>query len=111
MTTLTVTKPERTAASSASDGSSLGHDQPAATAATRISRASFVLGGLGLASAIFVVTRLFESSPVTSRLASHHISIFGQRLSCPTANLDAIVIVLLAALGSVVTALAVGGAV
>src|ERR1700736_4693301 len=108
MTTLTVTKPERTASSSASDGSSLGHDQPAAT---RISRASFVLGALGLASAIFVVTRLFESWRVTSRLASHHISIFGQRLSYPTANLDAIVIVLLAALGSVVTALAVGGAV
>ena len=58
----------------------------------------------GVFAAILVVVRLFESWRVTSRLASHHISIFGQRLSYPTANLDAIVIVLLAALGSVVTA-------
>ncbi|HEU0316635.1 MAG TPA: M56 family metallopeptidase [Solirubrobacteraceae bacterium] len=69
-----------------------------------------MLGGLGLASAIFVVTRLFESWRVTADAASHQISIFGQSLSYPAANLDAIVIVLLAALGSIVTALAVWGA-
>lgn len=86
-------------------------DQPAATAASRVSRASLALGGLGLASAIFLVARLFESWRVTSRAASHQISIFGQRLSYPAANADAIVIVLLAVLGSVVTVRALSGAV
>jgi uncharacterized integral membrane protein len=87
-----------------------GLDRPAATAAARVSRASLVLGGLGLASAVFVVTRLLESWRVTSRAASHQIWIFGQRVSYPAANVDAIVIVLLAALGSVVTARALTGA-
>jgi BlaR1 peptidase M56 len=88
-----------------------GQDRPAATAAARVSRASLLLGGLGLASAIFVVARLLESWRVTSHAASHQISIFGQRLSYPAANVDAIVIVLLAALGLVVTARALTGAV
>ncbi|MDQ6775078.1 MAG: M48 family metalloprotease [Actinomycetota bacterium] len=86
-------------------------DRPAAIAAIRVSRAGLVLGGLGLASAIFLIARLFESWRVTSRAASHQISIFGQRLSYPTANADAIVIVILAALGSVVAARALSGAV
>src|ERR1700735_4951745 len=88
-----------------------GLDRPAATAAARVSRASLLLGGLGLASAIFVVARLLESWRVTSHAASHQISIFGQRLSYPAANVDAIVIVLLAAVGLVVTARALTGAV
>jgi Zn-dependent protease with chaperone function len=91
--------------------SCLGQGRPAATAAVRVSRASLVLGGLGVASAIFVVGRLLESWRVTSRAASHHISILGQKLSYPAANVDAIVIVLLAALGLVVTARALTGAV
>jgi Zn-dependent protease with chaperone function len=100
---------DRPAATAAESG--LGQDRPAATAAARVSRASLVLGGLGLASAIFVVARLLESWRVTSRAASHQISIFGQKLSYPAANVDAIVIVLLAALGLVVTARGLTGAV
>jgi Zn-dependent protease with chaperone function len=87
-----------------------GQDRPAATAAARVSRASLLLGGLGLASAIFVVARLLESWRVTAHAASHQISIFGQKLSYPAANVDAIVIVLLAALGLVVTGRALAGA-
>jgi Zn-dependent protease with chaperone function len=90
--------------------SGFGQDRPAATAAARVARASLLLGGLGLASAIFVVARLLESWRVTPHAASHQISIFGQKLSYPAANVDAIVIVLLAALGLVVTARAVAGA-
>ncbi len=86
-------------------------DRPAAIAAIRVSRAGLLLGGLGLASAIFLVARLFESWRVTSRAASHQISIFGQPLSYPTANADAIVVVLLSALGSVVIVRALSGAV
>ena len=66
---------------------------------------------LGLASAIFVLARLLESWRVTPHAASHQILIFGQRLSYPAANIDAVVIVLLAVLGSVVTARALTGAV
>ena len=99
---------DRPAAIAAESG--LGQDRPAAVAAARVSRASLVLGGLGLASAIFVVARLLESWRVTSHAASHQISIFGQKLSYPAANVDAIVIVLLAALGLVVTARALTGA-
>jgi hypothetical protein len=111
MTTSTVRKQSRTSSARDDAASSLGTERPAATAATRISRANLLLGGFGLGSAIFVVARLVESWQVTSRVASHQISIFGQKLSYPTANLDAIVIVLLAALGSVVTARALAGAV
>jgi bla regulator protein blaR1 len=99
---------DRPAATSAESG--LGHGRPAAAAAARVSRASLVLGGLGLTSAIFVVSRLVESWRVTPRAASHQISIFGQNLSYPAANVDAIVILLLAALGLVVTARALTGA-
>jgi hypothetical protein len=60
-----------------------------------------VLGALGLASAIFVLARLLESWRVTPHAASHEIFIFGQRLSYPAANIDAVVIVLLAVLGMV----------
>jgi Zn-dependent protease with chaperone function len=88
-----------------------GDHRPAALAATRVSVASLLLGALGLASAIFVIERLLESWQVTTRGASHQISIFGQKLSYPTANFDAIVILVLAVLGSAVTVLAVGGAV
>jgi hypothetical protein len=95
----------------AATGSNPGQHGPAATAAARVSRASLVLGGLGLGSAIFVVARLLESWRVASRAASHQTLIFGQRLSYPAANVDAIVIVLLAALGAVVTARALTGAV
>jgi beta-lactamase regulating signal transducer with metallopeptidase domain len=85
-------------------------DRPAAIAAARVSRASLILGALGLASAIFVLARLLESWRVTPHAASHQILILGQRLSYPAANIDAVVIVLLAVLGSVVTARALTGA-
>ena len=58
-----------------------------------------LLGFLGLASAVFVVTRLFESWRITSEPASHVISIFGARLTYPVANAGAIVVTALAGLG------------
>jgi hypothetical protein len=110
MATSTVRQQSRSPSAATKAPSSRGQDRPAAIAAARVSRASLVLGGLGLASAIFVVARLFETWRVTSRAASHQISTFGQNLSYPTANVDAIVIMLLAALGLLVTALALSGA-
>jgi hypothetical protein len=60
---------------------------------------SVLLGIFGFASAVFVITRLFESWQVTSGSASHVISVFGQRLSYPAANTGAIVVTVLAGLG------------
>jgi hypothetical protein len=110
MTTSTPTQPDRRSSAPTAAKSSRGPDRPASIAAARVSRASLVLGGLGLASAIFVLARLLESWRVTSQAASHQIVIFGQGLSYPAANIDAVVIVLLAVLGSIVTARALTGA-
>src|SRR6201996_3602209 len=89
--------------------SSRGQDRPAAVAAARVSRAGLTLGALGLASAIFVLARLLETWRVTPHATSHQILILGQSLSYPAANIDAVVIVLLAVLGAVVTARALTG--
>jgi len=110
MATSTLRQQDSIASARTHPGSGRGHATPAAIAATRVSLASLLLGGLGLASAIFVIVRLLESWRVTAHAASHQISILGQKLSYPTANIDAIVIVVLAVLGSVVTVLALGGA-
>ena len=106
---MTTLRDRKSSAPSAAE-SSRGQDRPAAIAAARVSRASLILGALGLASAIFVFARLLESWRVTPHTASHQILILGQRLSYPAANIDAVVIVLLAALGAVVTARALTGA-
>src|ERR1700733_9046304 len=76
-----------------------GAQRPATIAAGRMFGASLLLGGLAFASAVFVITRLFESWRVTSAPASHVVSVFGQRLSYPTANTGAIVVTVLAGLG------------
>jgi hypothetical protein len=84
--------------------------EPAATAAGRVSRAGVLLGALGLASTVFVMVRLIETWRVTPRAASHHISVLGQKLSYPAANLAAVVVVFLALLGLAVTMMTVLGA-
>jgi hypothetical protein len=58
-----------------------------------------LLGGLGMASAVFVITRLLESWRVTPGSPSHEVWVFGQRLSYPVANTGAVVVTILAALG------------
>jgi hypothetical protein len=60
--------------------------------------------------AAFVILRLFETWKVSPR-AAHRISILGERLSYPAANADAIVVMILAAVGAIVTARALRGAV
>ncbi len=84
--------------------------KPAATAAARVSNAGMALGALGLASSVFVVVRLIETWRVTPHAASHQISVLGQKLSYPTANLAAVVVLFLALLGLAVTVMALLGA-
>jgi beta-lactamase regulating signal transducer with metallopeptidase domain len=110
MFTSALTQPGPSSSSTNADSPELAQDRAAAVAAGRVSRASLGLGALGLASAIFVIARLLETWRVGSPGAEHQISIFGQRLSYPTANVDAIVIMLLAALGAVVTVFVLAGA-
>jgi Zn-dependent protease with chaperone function len=73
--------------------------RPAAIAASRAFALSMLLGVLGLASAVFVITRLLESWRVTSGTPSRHVWVFGQRLSYPAANTGAIIVTVLAGLG------------
>jgi len=79
--------------------------RPAALASTRVSRAGTLLGTLGAGSSLFVISRVFESWRLTAASASHSISILGRRLSYPTANLAAIIVVGLATVGLAVIAL------
>jgi Zn-dependent protease with chaperone function len=89
-----------------------GAPPPAAVAAARTARAGALLGALGLASAVFVVARLAETWRVApGAAASHQISLLGLRLSYPTANLGAVVVLILALLGLTVTTSALVAAV
>ena len=89
----------------------LSPGQPAALAAARVARAGALLATLGLASSLFAVSRLIEAWRVTPATTAHEISIVGQRLSYPTANLAAVAVLVLAALGLAATAMTVAGAV
>jgi Peptidase family M48 len=88
-----------------------GPPRAAAAAAGRVWTAGFALGGLGLGLSLFVVWRLLLTWRVTPHGAAHDISILGQRLSYPAANLDAVVILVLATVGLVTVAMTVLGAV
>ena len=84
-------------------------EAPATIAAGRVFGVSMLLGVLGLASALFVITRLFESWRVTAGPAPHLISVFGQQLSYPAANAGAIVVTALAGLGLLMVGAAAWG--
>lgn len=84
---------------------------PAAAAAERVWAAGMVLWASGLALSVFVIGRLFLTWRVTPHAASHQISLLGQRLSYPVANLDALIVLALALAGLAVGAMAALGAV
>lgn len=70
-----------------------------------------LLATSGLALSVFVIGRLFLTWRVSPRAASHHITLLGQRLSYPVANLDAFMVLALALAGLTVGAITVWGAV
>jgi BlaR1 peptidase M56 len=84
---------------------------PAATAASRVALAGTGLGGLGLASSLFVIFRLSQTWRVSPGATSHEFSILGRELSYPAANLPAVVVVVLALIGLVVILMMLAGAV
>jgi Zn-dependent protease with chaperone function len=71
--------------------------------------ASTALGVASLAAFAPVLVRLLETWHVSARAASHHVSLLGLRLTYPTANLAAVVVLCLAALGMIATAAVVSG--
>jgi hypothetical protein len=75
-----------------------------------VSRAGAGLAVAGLASSGFVIWRLIETWRVTPAAASHRISVLGQRLTYPAANLGAVVVVALALVGLAVIAVTLKGA-
>src|SRR6201985_1876967 len=98
--------PEGISASSASRP-----PRPAGAAAGRGWAAGMVLWASGLALSVFVIGRLFVTWRVTPHAASHQISLLGQRLSYPVANLDALIVLGLALAGLAVGAMTALGAV
>src|SRR5437588_2979789 len=83
----------------------------AAAAAEHVWTAGLVLAGAGLALSVFVIARLFLTWRVGPRGASHHVSLLGQTLSYPVANLDAWIVLAMAIGGVAVGAMMTWGAV
>jgi Zn-dependent protease with chaperone function len=81
-------------------------ERPAGRASARASRAGLLLALLGLASFMPVLIRLLESWRFSPHAVSHHVAILGQRLSYPAANTGAVIVLGLALLGGIVTAIA-----
>lgn len=76
--------------------------RPASSAAARSFGVGFTLGLLGLTWVAFVLARLIETWRVSPASGTHELLVFGQRLSYPTANAGAIVVLGLAVLGLLV---------
>jgi Zn-dependent protease with chaperone function len=68
-----------------------------------------LVGVLGLAAAVFSITRLFVSWRITHGAAAHELSVFGQTLSYPAANAGAILVTVLASLGLLMAGATVSG--
>ncbi len=106
-------EPEAAAASpeGISPSSASRSTRPAEAAAGRVWVAGTVLWASGLALSVFVIGRLFVTWRVTPHAASHQISLLGQRVSYPVANLDALIVLALALAGLAVGAMTALGAV
>jgi hypothetical protein len=81
-----------------------GPDHPAARAAHKAFRLSVLLGALSAASVLVVFTRLLAAWRLASPASSARISVLGQQLTYPSANIAAIVVTILAAGGLVMAA-------
>jgi BlaR1 peptidase M56 len=92
--------------SDAGQAASTWLQRPLERASARASRAGLLLALLGLVSFMPVLVRLLESWRFSSRAVSHHVAILGQRLSYPAANAGAVIVLALALLGGIVTAIA-----
>jgi Zn-dependent protease with chaperone function len=83
--------------------------RPASAAAARLSRASLAVGALGLATALFLVTRMIASWRISPR--AHTLTLLGQQFAYPAANVAGIAVLVLALVGLCVTITALAAAV
>jgi hypothetical protein len=72
----------------------------ASAAEARVSRAGGALAAVGLAASLVVVLGLFATWRVGGAAPVHHVSILGQRLSYPSANLAGLIVLVLGATAS-----------
>jgi Zn-dependent protease with chaperone function len=88
-----------------------GTRPPAATAAARAWRVGIAFGALGLGASLVVIVPLLQSWRVAPSRSGHAFSVIGLRLGYPVANVDAVIVLMLACLGLAVvgTALTVAG--
>lgn len=93
-------------ASAAGPAAAWSAERAAPRAFALVSQAGSVLGLLGLAAFVTVLIRLLETWRVSPDAVSHRVSILGQRLSYPTANGGALIVLVLALLGGIVTVVA-----
>ena len=91
--------------SDAGETASWRPEHAAGRALARASRAGLLLGLLGLASFTPVLVRLLESWRLSPHAVSHHVAILGQTLSYPVANAGAVIVLGLALLGGIATAI------
>lgn len=75
--------------------------RPAAAASSTVFGASLLIGLFGFASVVLVVARVFASWRISPGSRSHHVAIFGEAVAYPTANVGAIVVLILGAFGLV----------
>src|ERR1700745_2388849 len=80
------------------------------SAANRVARAGMVVGGLGLATSLFVIVRLFETWRIGPGAPAHAVSVLRLRLRYPRPTLDAMIVLALAIVGFLATVLALAGA-
>jgi hypothetical protein len=71
----------------------------AVAAAGRVFGASVLLGLLALISAAVAIARVFGTWRVATDSSSHVVSVLGQRVSYPAANVGGVIVMLLAGLG------------
>jgi Zn-dependent protease with chaperone function len=83
-------------------------NRPASKAASRAGSVGLGLGLLGFVCVALVLARLLESWRVSAHASSHHVTLLGQRLTYPTANAGAIVILVLALPAALAAVLAAG---
>src|SRR5947209_115934 len=81
----------------------------AGATASRVSRAGVLLGVLGLGASLFLVLSLLETWRLSPAARVGHLSILGQRLSYPHANMAALLVFLLAGAGLGALGMALAG--
>lgn len=86
------------------------HGLPAGAAATRVARIGMALSAFGLGTSALTIVALLSTWRIGTGAHLHEISIAGQRIAYPAANVEAVIVLLLAGAGLGVAVKVLGGA-